>query len=309
MNSCRQKKKMKRFFNIIVIIIYFLPAPGDSLMAKQTDILVGAFEEWKLGEKTEYYTGEGIFEYMDGAGEIYRLFHYKSMTVGRYSADALPDITAEVFDMGTSENAYGVFTHSNTGEQVTVGQGGFFRTGLLCFWKDRYSICLTCKNLEKSQFIGLGQAIAENIKNTGDLPELVSHLPQEHLRRETIRYFHRKDSLNYHYFIAVENILLLNDDTDAVLAEYETGEKTMTLLLVNYGKTSLAEKAFTSFVKTYMPDSEESGIVQVEDGSWTAAKRHNTYIILVFEVPTRKLAETMRSKVIQNLKEKHHEKK
>jgi hypothetical protein len=60
----------------------------------------------------------------------------------RYAASQRPAIVLDVFDMGTSQDAYGVFTHDPAGEAVALGQDGRLRPGWANFWKDRFFVSI-----------------------------------------------------------------------------------------------------------------------------------------------------------------------
>ena len=91
-----------------------------------------------LSEADQVYDAEGIFEYIDGAGEVYRSYNMRLLVARRFHKDGKPDIVVDAFDMGSSEDAFGVFTHDLDGESASIGQGSVYKAGLLSFWKDRY---------------------------------------------------------------------------------------------------------------------------------------------------------------------------
>jgi hypothetical protein len=54
------------------------------------------------------------------------------------------------------------------------------------------------------------------------------------LDSENIRYLHHPIVLNYHFYLAEENILNISPQTGAVLANYRRGREKAKLLLVKY---------------------------------------------------------------------------
>ena len=110
---------------------------------------------------------------------------------------------------------------------------------------------------------------------------------------KSVRYFHKHTSLNYHYFVADQNILHLDENTKAVLARYEQAEGKSYLLLVQYQNIAQANAAFDGFVTAYLPEAKQTGIVQLEDGKWSAAKVLQQFVIAVFDAPNKAAAEIL----------------
>lgn len=259
-------------------------------------VLVKEIHGWKLADEIEKYDRETIFKYMNGAGEIYRLYGYKQLHVARYERKDHPEITVEVFNMGSSEDAYGVYTHSYFGEEAKVGQGAYFRKGFLAFWKAEYFVIVIARGnitSPKNMVLDLGKTLAGNIKKTGKKPSLVASLPKTGLLKKSIRYFHKKDSLNFHYFLSTENILNLDTNTDVVLAEYGKDENTYKLLIIDYKDVKKAKDSRNSFVNAYIPEGEKTGVAKLEDETWTAVKSKGNYLVGVLEAKSQNTASTV----------------
>jgi hypothetical protein len=78
---------------------------------------------YKCDGKDEFYDTQTTLRYMDGAAELYHSFAFKLLTVRRYVKADRPSIVVEFFDMGSSEDAFGVFSFETEGEDVQIGQG------------------------------------------------------------------------------------------------------------------------------------------------------------------------------------------
>jgi hypothetical protein len=61
----------------------------------------------------------------------------------RYEKADSPTLTLDIFDMGTAEDAFGIFSFERDGEDVAIGQGSDYAGGMLRFWKDRYFVFIT----------------------------------------------------------------------------------------------------------------------------------------------------------------------
>jgi hypothetical protein len=179
-----------------------------------------------------------------------------------------------------------------------------YAAGFLRFWKGRYFVSILADREtpeSKAAVLAIGRAIDSAIKDTGARPAIVDLLPQKDLLPTSVRYFHKKSGLDYHYFLADANILNLDERTEAVLAQCKRGKAKSQLLLVRYPSPDLAESAFTSFLKAYMPDAHGKGIVRTENGKWAAAIRRDSFVAAVFDSATRTRAEQMMKEVAGKL--------
>ncbi len=244
---------------------------------------------WKAKGEDKIYDPETIFDYIDGAGEVYRAYNFRKLFVRRYAKQGSPDIVADCFDMGTSHDAFGVFTHDLEGEDSGIGQGSAYSAGLLSFWKSHFFISLYAEEETqetKEAVLSLGRKIAESVSGEGSKPDLITLFPADGFDEKSVHYFHNHLVLNYHFFVADENILLLDQQTEAALGNYQDNEEKYRLLIVRYPEVNKAADAYKIFTKNYMPDAKAPGLVQTEDGKWTAARVKGGFLIIAFDCPT-----------------------
>ncbi|NIM59066.1 MAG: hypothetical protein GTO16_09020 [Candidatus Aminicenantes bacterium] len=254
------------------------------------DLLPQEINGWQATGKDEIYDSQTIFDYIDGAGEVYRSYNFKQLLARRFKKEGKPDIVADLFDMGSSGDAFGVFTHDLEGEDARIGQGSTYNGGLLSFWKDRFFVSLyseeETEETRKALF-ALGEKVASSIKKEGKKPDIVSLLPSENLAEKSAHYFHNHLILNYHFYVSDENILLLDQQTEAALGIYREDNERSYILAVRYPEGQKASQAYESFMQSYMPDATELGLVQTEDLKWTAARLYQDFVIIVFNAPSR----------------------
>jgi len=241
--------------------------------------------DWKIAESDRSYDSENLYNYIDGGAELYISYSLEKVLSRVYSNPGQPDIIVDIFDMENSRNAFGVFSHSREIVDTTFGQGSQYIEGSLLFWKDRYFISILAspetKESKKAVF-DLAGKIDVSISREGPLPEILHLLPRRSLVVESVRFFHHHIWLNSHYYVADQNILNIDEKTDAVLAKYgETAERHI-LLLVKYETEGDAKGAFDSFTASYLPELSENCAVQIEDGTWTGCLLSGNHVIVVF---------------------------
>jgi hypothetical protein len=274
---------------------------GDNAM-ELARLIPDQFGDWKTVDDDQSYNRETIFDYIDGAGEVYLLYDFKDVAVKKLVGADSTEITVEIFDMGSPEDAFGIFSHSREGNDIGIGGGSESRDGFLCFWKDRYFVCVySSKQAEEfdETIIAIGKDIEGRISGESKKPVILDILPEDDLIESSVIYFHKQTSLNYHYYIAEENILNLDDRTDAVLANYRPGRTT--LLCIEYPEAGMAEEGLNSFLLKYIPEADDSKLAEIDKGKWVKAVVEDRFFIAVFDSPDEKTAELLVNNVKENI--------
>jgi hypothetical protein len=248
---------------------------------------------WTPKRADGLYTRDNLYDYIDGGAEVYLSFSFQRMVARRYGKAGAPDIIADLFDMGSSEDAYGVYHHDvHESPSAGIGQESEYMEGALYFWKGRYfASIMAMQETEESKraVLELGKAVASAIPAEGPPPDLVERLPKKGMDPKQVHYFHNHFCLNAHYFLADDNILQLDAATEGMVARYApaSGGAPMALVLVRYPAADQTEKAFASFKNAYLHDADAEGIVKTENGKWAGARLVGSHIIGVFDAPSK----------------------
>lgn len=255
---------------------------------------------WKAEEKDEFYDRETLYEYINGGAELYLTYDFKQAFARRFVKPNAPEIILEIYEMNSSKDAFGVFSSERQDEEVGIGQDSEYGGGLLRFWKDKYFVSILVigdEKVAKAAILELGERVADVIPSIGKKPEIIKCLPKENLVENKIRFFHTHSILNRQYFLASENILNLNRQTDCVIAPYQIGKQKSYLLLLQYETQSKAEAAYQSFLQNYMPEPSESGVAKMENDKWTMAKLRQELLMIVVEASDEKWVSQLLSTV------------
>lgn len=253
---------------------------------------------WRAVADPSPYNTKTIFQYMNGAAELYLAFNFRELKNTRFEKPGNPSIIVEVYEMGSPEDAYGVFTFEQQDPEVGIGQGSEFGGGLLRFWKGRNFVTIFGEepgsDIDEAILI-LGRRISATITDSGNPPKILGYLPDKTLP------FSKKDAwflrnhihLNQRFFVARANILMLSPDVEAVLARYETKDGRIHIFLVRYPTPEKAGVAHASFKKAYMPDAGKADSVKTENGKWTSIGRLNSFAMVVFDADDESAASSL----------------
>jgi hypothetical protein len=250
---------------------------------------------WRASGAAKLVTKSNIFDYMDGAGELYLAYSFRDLAAREYKHASQPKITAEVYRFGNAADAYGVYSHDRgTSGPTDIGQDCDYGSGLLRFWKNTCFVRIVADREtpeSKAAVLAIGRHISSLISGTGKRPSMLSMLPKSGLIPDSVHYFHKHTVLNYHFYLADGNILDLSDKTDALLAQYKLDPAKPRLLIIRYPSIKAASDAYAHFNRTYFKDKPAptgaSRIEKVEQGQYTGIRRADRLLKLVFEAKTR----------------------
>ena len=239
-----------------------------------TEVFPAEVNGWKLAPEGESFDAENLYKYIDGASELYISYGFKSLQTRRYFKEGQPEITVDLFDMGSPGNAFGIFAHSQENPGGGIGQDSEYLDGLLRFRQGSYYASLLCgpeTPEARDALMELGKLLAGRLPPGAARPALLSLLPEEGLVASSIRYFHHPAWQNAYQFISSENILGIGPDTEAVLAKYGQEKQRPVVLLVRYPDGAAAEQAFTRLSRLFhLPASGGAAILSADRKYFTA---------------------------------------
>jgi hypothetical protein len=224
-----------------------------------TKFLPESVDGWTKSGIQQSYNRQNLFDYIDGGAEIYLAYDFRQLRV-QHCTDTSPDsaekgsITAEVWRMDSSADAYGLFSLERDGEKIDVGQDGVYGYDRVRFWKGRFFVDVFSENEgARDILIKIGKKIASKIKESGDRPPLVSKLPRDNLISGSVHFFHQYLVLKNLYFFERAESLGLDSETDCVLADYAMDEDTLKFLVIEYPDTVKATSAHIGFIMIEPP--------------------------------------------------------
>lgn len=310
-----KKELLTGFFCLVALLLLLLNASAADKIKKEEMMtfdfkLPDEIQGWSAKNKDIYFTRETIFDYMNGAGEVYLSYDFKKLLVREYIKESAPGIVVEVYLMSSSQDAFGIFTHDTDGEMIQLAQGAIYAMGLLRSWKDKFFVRVQAEKeteLVKSVILQLGELINNAIPGEGKKPVLLSCLPGKGLLSQETRYFHKDLSLRTHYYLADTNILGLGKETDALLARYQFNKNKIRVLLVKYSKKENAQKAARQFKTVYLKanvgEDEQVFIKEIERGEFISVSQWDRFLVLVFEAKEKKICQQLTENILGKLKE------
>ncbi len=247
--------------------------------------------DWKAGEADELYSRDQLYDYMDGGAEVFLDFDFREVLVRRFAGPKDNELVVDVYDMGSPEDAYGIFSCDRQGSPAGLGEESELGDGLLRVRQGRFFLTVMTMFDDQAAagaIMEIGRALVPHMGPAGGVtPALVGALPARGLRRDRIACFHSAVNLNPRFFVSPDNILQLTTETRCVLADYDAapGSAPAKLLLVRYPSAEKAASARASFLKGYLPAGAAAAGAGRTDKGFVATKIEGDGLAVVFEAP------------------------
>ena len=268
--------------------------PGGKLLPNRAG-------DWRAVSEVATYDTETIFGYIDGHAEVYLAYGLERCLSRRYGGpDEEPEIVVDLFEMATSDDAFGVFTHDLDGEEAAIGHDGLYRYGWLSFWKGRWFVSIYAEDetdAAKAAVFSLGHAVAASLDADADRPALVGVLPKDGLDRRSVRFLRSEQILRTHLYLGDDPVFGLAPDTGAVLAKVVRDGWSAWVAVVDFPDDGRARESFDLFAGRFLAGSATSGAVQDPAGRWYAARLEGRRLVAVIGAGSEELAGSLLDEV------------
>jgi Family of unknown function (DUF6599) len=180
---------------IIVSFLAVLLAPHDVLSGMPSlESLVpkNVPDGWAVREAPETFTRETLFEHIDGQAELFIQYGFNESVFALFrKANASDDkIDVDIYDMGNSLQAFGVFSRFRQDESPAgFGLDSYLGDQYAIFYKGKYFVVLQATDSNPSILKRLAQEIESRILDKSPPPKEIAYFPKTGLKPGSIEYF------------------------------------------------------------------------------------------------------------------------
>lgn len=239
--------------NIFLSLLFWLP-----LALEAASFVPPVIPGWEQDGDVEVFTGDNLYNHINGASELYFSYNFQNLWVTRYKkGDA--EITLEVYDHGDPVQAFGIYSIERPGSASVsaIGAEGYFEEGTLNFVTGKYYVKMfSFREPDAGRGILLSTAkdFAPQLEKEPKLPATVQLMPVKNRIPNSCQFIPNT-------FMGLE---LLGS---AFRASYKTADGTLTLFVMerkSADEAALTLKKYHEFVKKDPGDLRE-GAYLIED--------------------------------------------
>jgi hypothetical protein len=196
-------KKLRRLLSLIIIFCLTV----NILSAKDKSDMEKLFPEIKgflLQGKVNIYDPENLYQYIDGAAELYLAYQCKQLGVLTYQNPQEQSINIEIYCFNGPDHAFGLYTQERSGyvgNFIDIGSQGYYEQGMLNFYKGAYYVKMMSYQIsdDESLMVNTGRLVADRLQGKAGLPVIMNSFPKI-ARTVNSERFIAKNFLGYDFF-------------------------------------------------------------------------------------------------------------
>jgi len=278
------------------LVLIFAIFAGYGLAAGEDNVelttLLPKVETWSQTEDPQTFFPETLFEYINGAAEIYLSYEFNQLIVAQYQkGEAEDNMAIEIYDMGSNRNSFGIYSAERYPENTFIKMGveGYLEEGSLNFMVGRYYVkllCFDCGEASDKVLKSFADEITNRVEDKGGFPDLLQVFPREgraaHTEKYILQNFMGYGFLHDGYLV---NYSIPEHEFDAFLIEGKNSTETDEMLrryLEAKGKENVEKisggfhlkdryyhNIFIAQVGNYL-----CGVMKIKDGSEELGKKY-----------------------------------
>jgi hypothetical protein len=225
---------------------------------------------WKLSEDVQTFVPKTLYEYIDGAADLYLTYDFEELKVGEYSNDRKGSVTVEIYHQKSPTLAFGVYSQERPSNPslVSMGAQGYIDENLLNFLSGSYYVKINSYNTgaeDREILQSFAKKVLENLDEKGTLPPILSSFPAEGKNRNSEK-FVAKNFLGYSFLHS------------AFTADYELSGKKFKLFLIETVDKNECKNMIRKYLQQIKNPEKE-----VNDGRYTLSDPHHGVVDLYWK--------------------------
>ena len=256
----------------LLLIVFFLTCvpgiPADKANPSALESLLPTVEGMESAEPPDSYFPETLFEYINGAAEIYLSYDFKELIVAEYKkSDAPESVAVEIYDMGDLKNSFGIYSAERypDNEFLSLGTQGYMEEGALNLLVGRYYVkllCFDCGERSGEWLRVFSEGIVNRVEDKGGFPPALDVFPKEG-RIPNSEKFILRNVLGYKFL------------HDGFIVSYENGSLSFDCFVIEGDSPEEA----TAMMAKYLEAKGEGSTKKIPQGYWIKDRYyHNIYL-------------------------------
>lgn len=234
---------MRNKNNILIFVMFVFFMTNFSFSSYKVDMnkVFPEIEGWIKKGEPQIYLPDNLFEYINGAAEIYLNYDFMKLISLSYESKEKQSIIVDIYQHINLNNTFGIYCQEKPlkGNFLNIGTQGYYEEGILNFFKGVYYVKLSSFDLgDKERFIltSIAKKIEKELKGTSDFPDQVKCLPQ------------RGKIINSERYIA-KNFLGHSFLYSAFVADYKVNDKKFKVFIIESYNNKEAKNMIDNYIR------------------------------------------------------------
>jgi hypothetical protein len=267
------KKRLHIHFLISLLLLCLAEAELSPAGASAFNGKPFAFPEirgWKQSSEIQTFVPKTLYEYIDGAADLYLAYDFQELVVAEYLNDRKASVTVEIYRHKSSNDAFGIYSQERSPDAsyVNLGVQGYLGQNILNCLSGRCYIKLNSYGTgsEDPEVLRLfAGKVLENLGEEGGLPSILSSFPVEGKIKNSEKYI-AKNFLGYPFL------------NSAFTADYDLSGEKFKLFLIECGEKGGCGNVIQNYLRQIK--SSDPG---VSEKRYTLSDPHHGVVDLCWE--------------------------
>lgn len=139
---------------------------------------------WKKSDPIQEFSPENLYDYIDGAADLYLTYDFKDLQVAEYTREDKASVIIEIYRHGSPTAAFGIYSQERLANSdfLDIGVQGYYEEKILNFLAGNYYVKISSSNIAKYDrdiLIRFAKETAEKIGGDRSFPPLLKAFPDE----------------------------------------------------------------------------------------------------------------------------------
>jgi hypothetical protein len=234
----------KLTISIMIVMAFAWVTPSLHADSRDTAGMFPDFEGWTKKGKPDLYTPDNLFEYIDGAAEVFLSYDFVKLTSVTYVNNEENSFTVDIYQHSSPRNGFGIYSQEKPQKSdfLDIGAQGYYENGVLNFFKGSFYVKMSGYDLgDKDEKIltAAAWALAKVLEGSADFPAVVKCFPGKGKIADSEAYINK----NYlgHSFLH-----------SAFVTDYDLEGRKFQVFIIETGKPEEVEEIvnhYTGFLK------------------------------------------------------------
>ena len=243
----------------MLLLTYLISCLGFASLIPENGVPSGLFPEikgWRKPGNIQVYTPETLYEYINGAAELYLSYEFQELQVAEYLNEDSASVVVEIYRHKTPTHAFGIYSQERPIEAdfLNIGAQGYMVAPIFNFVTANYYVKIYCYDVDTNRQEVLqtfAKKVAENLGGKRPLPRILACFPSKGKKQNSEK-FVAKNFLGYGFLHS------------GFTAEYSDSNTTFTLFIIE-GTDS---KDCKEMLSQYM-EFTKSSRKEIKEGRYT----------------------------------------
>lgn len=233
------------------------------LHAGGTDItgIFPGFEGWTKKGKPDLYTPDNLFEYINGAAEVFLSYDFVKLATLTYENNKESSFTVDVYQHSSDRNGFGIYSQEKPqkGNFLDIGTQGYYEQGVLNFLKGSFYVKMSGYDLgdnDEKVLTFAAKELAKALQGSIDFPAVVKCFPEKGKIANSEAYIN-KNFLGHSFLHS------------AFVADYEIDGRKFQVFIIETGKPGEVKEIlnnYTGFLKKKgIPVEQKENLYRFQD--------------------------------------------